>query len=341
MSGFDLLVEIGKIDQCFYAEAAATAPLPFARRHRRVLLLKIAAVLAALALLAGCAYAIASDAELFAGLFAGKMGGSVRQSQLDFIEKNTQQFGQSATVEGYTYTIESIFASSQVAWLKLRLEAPQGVALDADLYTWDSRPNWEPIFAPADAPDERCGLSGRLLDDGNPNDNVATLLYELSAPDDAPFRAGIPYRLYIPNLIASYDGDDAAGFPYHQEFLVKDSFVIYVTLDSIHDDERELISQPVPASAPNMDIHIEVTSFRLSAMGAVARYTGTEDEKGVFCFIGGAVVLKDGTRVTFHPNQWWKGYASFIMYAPAPLEEADYLELTDGTRIPIAEDATA
>ena len=57
MSGFDLLVEIGKIDQCFYAEAAATAPLPFARRHRRVLLLKIAAVLAALAVY-GVLYAV-------------------------------------------------------------------------------------------------------------------------------------------------------------------------------------------------------------------------------------------------------------------------------------------
>lgn len=341
MSGFDLLVEIGKIEQCFYAEAAA-APLPFARRHRRVLLLKIAAVLAALALLAGCAYAIASDAELFAGLFAGKMGGSMRQSQLDFVEKNTQQFGQSATVEGYTYTIESIFASSQVAWLKLRLEAPQGVALDADLYTWDPRPDWESFFAPINALEEGSGSLSWLMDDGDTSDNVATMLYELRAPDGAPYQAGTVYRIHIPNLIASYDDDRELNIPAHRDVLVNSgNWDFEITLSAIYDDERELISQPVPASVPNMDIHIEITSFRLSAMGAVARYTGTEDEKGVFCFTGGAVVLKDGTRVTFHPNQWWKGYASFIMYAPAPLEEADYLELTDGTKIPIAEDTLA
>lgn len=61
-----------------------------------------------------------------------------------------------------------------------------------------------------------------------------------------------------------------------------------------------------------------------------------EDEKGILLFVDSAVVLKDGTRVPIIPRVFGPGgEAGFSLSSPVVLDEVDYVELRDGTRIPM------
>ena len=67
MTGKDLLMTLGTIDEAFYEEAEKPKP----SRRRRI---AIAVLVAALLLLAGCSYAVLTQAQWFQGFF-GRLNG--------------------------------------------------------------------------------------------------------------------------------------------------------------------------------------------------------------------------------------------------------------------------
>ena len=70
-------------------------------------------------------------------------------------------------------------------------------------------------------------------------------------------------------------------------------------------------------------------------MGVSAAFDAA-DERCWACFAYANVVLKDGTTVSIHPTDFDpSGSAGFSLDSPIDLAEVDYVELRDGTRLPI------
>lgn len=332
MNGRDLFIGLGSIRTEYYVEAEECTP--HTGKRKTVL---IAVLVAAALLLAGCAYLVLSETDWFKHFFSGQMQQALSSGQNAYIEENTQEIGQSVTVDGYTLTVESAIADTRNAFIKLRLQSPPGTALDAHTYWFQPRKTadggYEQAFYKVSDPDIRLYSTGtwQAIEDGNPSDNSFSILYTLrnSGENSPPFEAGAAYRLHITDLEAFYDEENRS------EYLTEDGVWDFdIVFQQLNDDSVQLVTAPVPVSCN--DISIEVTSFELRTMSARAVYTGREDEKGIVCFADSAVVLKDGTRVSLRPNIFGPGgTASFVLSSPIVLEEVDYVELRDGTRIPM------
>lgn len=296
----------------------------------------VAAIITLMLFLMGCTYIVLSEADWFKSFFCDRMGQNLSENQAIFIDNNIQKLGQSVTVDGYTMTVESAIADSRNAYIKLILQSPPGTVLDADIYWFEPRKEtdgegYEETFTKLDGPGEGYGAgTWQGIDDGNPNDNSFTIMYALSQTINAElpsFEEGVTYRLHITDLEGYYEDDN-------RSVLLTENGVwdFDIVFDSINDDSVELITAPI-ATKYN-EFAVEVTSFELQTMSAHATYTGRNDEKGIMCFIDSAVVLKDGTRVEFRPNTFGpSGEASFILTCPIVLDEVDYVELRDGTKI--------
>ena len=93
MTGRDLRVELGTIDEGFSHEADGRGR----GAYRPVL---IAAVVAVLLLLAGCGYAVLSGTAWFQAYFARQQEQPLTQGQMELIANSTKEIGGSVTVNG-------------------------------------------------------------------------------------------------------------------------------------------------------------------------------------------------------------------------------------------------
>ncbi len=305
------------------------APVPVKTRFRKM---AFAAIIAALIVgLLGCTYVMVSESEWYQALFSSKNKQPLAVTQADYITSNTHKFKNCVTANGFTITLESAFASSDYACLKLRIENDSGEAMDADLYSFDVDFTADPperFFSRSDAPSAAYDFHTRLAEDEDKTDSSAIVLYEvLPAWDNRfGFEPGIDYKIWIPNLYADYDARD--GHPYHRECLSENgSWEIHFEFDRIEDDEIELIKAPVRVSYQNVSIGL--TSLRLRGMSVIAEYADRNDGKGIVCLSNAVVVLKDGTRISMRPHTFGFDRAILTLNAPAPPSEVDYIELPD------------
>lgn len=335
MSGQDVLMGLSYIDGKFIEESERDSCAP---KHRSVLKkpVLLAAMIGLMLFLMGCY--VLSEADWFKSFFSERMDQGLSENQAAFIEDNTKKLGQSVTVDGYTLTVASAIADARNAYIKLILEGPPGTALDADIYWYKNRKTsegdgYEDSFFKLGGPEEGYGAgTWQGVDDGNPNDNSFTILYALTQtinPELPSFEEGVTYRLHITDLEGYYEDENRSVL------LTEDGVWDFdIVFDSINDSSVQLITEPV--SAAYNDVSVEVTSFELQTMSARAVFTCRDGERGIICFADSAVVLKDGTRVEFRPSTFSPtGDASFLLSSPVVLDEVDYVELRDGTKIPI------
>ena len=136
--------------------------------------------------------------------------------------------------------------------------------------------------------------------------------------------AGVTYRIHFPGLIGYYsDGTDRV--------LTEEDFDFDIVFDTLHDESLEMITEPVVASFS--DIRVNVTSLELRTLSVSVDYNGRTDEKGGICFVDSFVVLKDGTQVRFRPYVLGSEGATCFLTGPIVLEEVDYVQLRDGTKL--------
>lgn len=328
MNGKSLLIGLSCIDPKYIEESEKDTPARHVIAWKPML---IAAVIAAL-LLAGCGYVVLSEAQWLQSFFSRQKGQPLSQGQSAYIEQNTQVIGQSVTVNGYTVTVESAIAEERVACIRLRLEGP-GLA---DIYSGDFRPRpladgrgYEPLFfekGHASAEESPYGLGRWIF---SPDGNAISILIQLdqSANPDAPsFEAGVPYVLHLTDLYVN-------GFGQTERILTEGTWDFEIVFDHLNTDSAELISLPITITHEN--ISLRVTSLKLRTMGIDVRFApGAYDYLGRDCFEGSWVVLKDGTRVSVYPQFYNpEGSAGLSLDCPIDLEEVDYVEFRDGTRL--------
>lgn len=328
MNGKSLLIGLSCIDPKYIEESEKDTPARHVIAWKPML---IAAVIAAL-LLAGCGYVVLSEAQWLQSFFSRQKGQPLSQGQSAYIEQNTQVIGQSVTVNGYTVTVESAIAEERVACIRLRLEGP-GLA---DIYSGDFRPRpladgrgYEPLFfekGHTSAEKSPYGLGRWIF---SPDGNAISILIQLdqSANPDAPsFEAGVPYVLHLTDLYVN-------GFGQTERILTEGTWDFEIVFDHLNTDSAELISLPITITHEN--ISLRVTSLKLRTMGIDVRFApGAYDYLGRDCFEGSWVVLKDGTRVSVYPQFYNpEGSAGLSLDCPIDLEEVDYVEFRDGTRL--------
>ena len=330
MNGKSLLIGLSCIDPKYIEESEKDTPARHVIAWKPLL---IAAVIAAL-LLAGCGYVVLSEAQWLQSFFSRQKGQPLSQGQSAYIEQNTQVIGQSVTVNGYTVTVESAFAEERVACIRLRLEGP-GLA---DIYSGDFRPRpladgrgYESLFfekGHASAEESPYGLGRWIF---SPDGNAISILIQLdqSANPDAPsFEAGVPYVLHLTDLYVN-------GFGQTERILTEGTWDFEIVFDHLNTDSAELISLPITITHEN--ISLRVTSVKLRTMGIDVRFApGAYDYLGRDCFEDSWVVLKDGTRVSVFPQFYNpRGSAGLSLDCPIDLAEVDYVELRDGTQLPM------
>ena len=334
MTGKDLFIALGSISPKYYDEAEndTIASSQGHKSLRRPLL--IAAVIAALLLLVGCGYVVLSETQWLQSFFSHQKGQPLSQGQSAYIEENTQVIGQSVTVNGYSVTVESAIAEERVACIRLRLEG-SGIT---DIYSGSFRPRpladgsgYESLFfekGHTSAEESPYGLGRWIF---SPDRNGISILIQLdqSADPNAPsFEAGVPYVLHLTDLYVN-------GFGQSERILTEGVWDFEIVFDQLSTDSAELINSPITVTHEN--ISLRVTSLSLRTMGIDVRFDpGAHDYLGRNCFEDSWVVLKDGTRVSAYPQFYNpSGSAGLSLDCPIDLAEVDYVELRDGTQLPM------
>ena len=334
MTGKDLFIALGNISQKYYDEAEndTIASSQGHKSLRRPLL--IAAVIAALLLLVGCGYVVLSETQWLQSFFSHQKGQPLSPGQSAYIEENTQVIGQSVTVNGYSITVESAIAEERVACIRLRLEG-SGIT---DIYSGSFRPRpladgsgYESLFfekGHTSAEESPYGLGRWIF---SPDRNGISILIQLdqSADPNAPsFEAGVPYVLHLTDLYVN-------GFGQSERILTEGVWDFEIVFDHLSTDSAELINSPITVTHEN--ISLRVTSLSLRTMGIDVRFDpGAYDYLGRNCFEDSWVVLKDGTRVSAYPQFYNpSGSAGLSLDCPIDLAEVDYVELRDGTQLPM------
>ena len=326
MTGRELLVELGTIDEGFYHEADGRGR----GAYRPVL---IAAVVAVLLLLAGCGYAVLSGTAWFQAYFARQQEQPLTQGQMELIANSTKEIGGSVTVNGYTVTLESAIAEPKTAYIKLRItgEKPfsgKSVSLQPRKVPGEDR--LERAFFPKGAsPTDASpfGTSTWVFDDPVGKEvSVLIRMNQRTSPDAVSFEAEVPYILHLTDLT---QWDDGGG-----TILAEGPWDFEIVFDHLNDGQLELTSQPVTVSANG--ISLTLTSFKLGTMGAEAAFQPVDpsDMRTMGVLALSQVVLKDGSTVALRPTSFDpEGHGSLGLVSPVDLKDVSYVELRDGTQL--------
>ena len=337
MTGKDLFIALGNISPKYYDEAEndTIASSQGHKSLRRPLL--IAAVIAVLLLLVGCGYVVLSGTEWFQSYFAQQKGQPLSQGQTDYIAQNAKEVGQSVTVNGYTGTVESAIADSRTAYIKLRLEGPRPFTKEWILFNprWTSDDHQymeESFYRKGNSPKEHSPYGGGSWVYDDPVGNTISILIRLDQSHDpsAPtFEVGIPYILHLTDLTENDSGEPAV-------VVAEGEWNFEIIFDHLNEETVELLSQPVEICANGVSLNL--TSLKLRTMGLDAAFDPTDpsDIRTMAVLVLSKVVLKDGTTVSIMPTSFDpSGSAGLSLDCPIDLAEVDYVELRDGTQLPM------
>lgn len=126
MTTMDLLETIGSIKDQYVLEADSSA---HSQKHisiRRTLL--IAAVIALMLLLVGCAVAYANG--WFQQIFSSRSETPLSSEQIQYIQNNEQIVGQSQTISDWTIDLKSTICDGRTGYLVFQITAPDDVDLE-------------------------------------------------------------------------------------------------------------------------------------------------------------------------------------------------------------------
>ena len=323
MTGRELLVGMTDLDGSILAEAEAFRTEIPVRRFRPAL---AAAIGAAVLILAGCAYVALTEPEWFGQFFSRWQEQGLSQSQAAFVEENTKVIGQSVTRDGYTLTVESAIADSYNAYIKLRLSSETEDVMNAENYLPGYRlredGTLEDYFYAPDHPDWRYSTGSGPMEEAP--DVILIRVSQNEQQGAKSLEAGVTYRIHFPGLIGYYsDGTDRV--------LTEEDFDFDIVFDTLHNESLEMITEPVDVSFP--EIQLTLNSLELRTLGISVDYTGDADVLKIMSYFSGNVALKDGTQVRFRPYVLGPEGGTCFLTGPIVLEEVDYVQLRDGTKL--------
>lgn len=240
------------------------------------------------------------------------------------------------THNGYTLTLKSVETDGYVARILVGVTAPEGTDIESlDIGTGRSIDQFAPASGQAWGSD---GFDDVPDGDGLANTKDLLMVANPSMEDGSmPFAVGAEWKLHIVDLWVN-------KYRQGERLLVEGEWFIPVTFDAADGDYREveLIQEPVATKAAggwyedgtDAEEDVEITSFKLRRFGATIEHNG--ESYFDFTVMNGKsmyAVMKDGSQVSFI------GGSSLEADTPIDLDQVDYIQLVDGTKLTVPEGA--
>lgn len=298
----------------------------------------------------------------FTDYFSAQSEAPLSDGQVEFIEENVQNIGQSQTYDGYTLEINSVLTDGNNAYIAIGITAPEGVYLDRTVKEGYS-PNAPLIWF--DSPgvvdiSGGYGMTWNMQDDGDGLANTQNMVL-LLCNGQAAFTGGKTCKIHIGGIQAEYTNDAFAAELEEKyghvpklgemtkeeeeklwpiETLAEGDWNFSITFEEVNVPTVELIQEPVNYTLEDRDCvkSTKVLSLKLSPIGTVCIFEPGENAPES---IGGDIIMKDGTEGIFvggnttggaYENRSWGMFA-----VPIDLNNVDHIVFPDGTEIPMPE----
>ena len=325
MNAMQLLEAMTGIDGALIENAQ---PIPKKSNKTLTRLILLAALIAALTVSAFAAEEISNWFQEYFSRYS-----ELSENQITFIEDNTTDVSQSQTCNGYTIEVDSAFSDGSYSIVKLKLIAPEDVTLLASNFF----PGNDGVFFPTGEEHltEWSGGWGTYVDDATPN--VAEITCTI--------RDGIGSRTHwtmrIEDIYGTYEENiGTSDYSQWTELLVEGVWEFQIEFSNEGFREIELIKEPIPAQVNiglNKDSYhdVMITSFILRPMTAEITYEYVVPVHGAGDFDPIYVVMKDGSEQMLLPKSGSPIQCKYHFRAPIILDDADYVLMPDGTKLPI------
>lgn len=252
------------------------------------------------------------------------------------------------TQDGYTVELKSVETDGWVARITMRITAPEGTVISHnpkegfENESYSIRPtNFYNDFYPVAGRDVSGSGAWNPQEDNDGLDNTQdiVLVKRINMEDgSAPFGPGKVWKVRFEDLESSYwDGENHA---FVEEILAEGEWEFEITFGEDNGDFREieLLREPVATKAAggwypdgtDAEVDVEITSFKLRRFSTSIEHNG-EDYLD-FTWMNGksmCAVMKDGSRIEIRGMQ----------DMPLDLDQVDYVQLVDGTKLPVPEGA--
>lgn len=313
---------------------------------RRLAVALVAALL--LVALAGTALAYFGAADWFVSYFAEQNGDALSDGQIDFIEKSATDLAQTQNSGDCTITATSVISDGQVVNVQLEITVPEGITLERAGYSYAFREL--PVLYDGQEAITCTDAGFSVLQDEDPTDNKLPMLAEIRF-DGIVLNDDTTRVLELKEFYRSYSH---RGSKPTVELLAEGpwQFELQLAPPEADTQELELLTQPVACTLPfiepeaESEVTVQIISFRLRPMSAEMTFDYPDDiQPQGLRVLGARVVMKDGSFVWMYPSSSdiiqmdsgdTQGWMYFDLEAPIDLEEADYIQLPNGTQIPIA-----
>lgn len=269
------------------------------------------------------------------------------ENQQEILEHGLVAINQSITDNGWTITLESGISDGYRMLIKYRIEAPDGVILNADNYGLDYTTDIKP--PKAEAYNLGAGYyGGDKLEDEDVMDNTVTKLIECTVlpPEGEVFSItdGTVWTIRFHSIKEENGSLD----DFTRKTLCEGNweFNVIFTDDLLVTDSVELLDNSVQCSATRyfrsnrFDIKVKVTSFELRTLTATVRYN-----RPITGFWEGVllnpiyVVMNDGARVaaTYSQGLNRNDHVECILTfdRPVSVDDVAYIDFPYAGEVPI------
>lgn len=343
-----LLEAIGEIDVLIIWDAKADLSLGGRRKTTTRRLAALIAAILLLVALAGTTLACFGAADWFRGYFAERNGSALSDDQIEIIEDGAVDLDQSRHSNDCTITATSAISDGQVVYVQLEVTVPEGITPERAGYSYAFRQL--PVLYDGQKAITCTEAGFSVLEDADPTDQKLPMLATVKF-DGVALNDGMTRVLELKEFYRSYS---YRGSEPVEEILAEGPWQFELWFAPPEEDiqELELLALPMACTLPFMapegepEVTIQITSFKLRTLSAEMTFDYPDDiQPQGLDVLGARVVMKDGSRVWIYPSssdiivgdaEDTQGWMYFDLDVPIDLEEADYIQLPDGTQIPIA-----
>lgn len=303
-------------------------------------IVRIAAIVAVLILLTGCAaFPWHSD-----------------QGQEPLSGQQTEDIGQNGEQNGFSLELKSVVYESCTAYAAFGLTAPEDIDFSDVL---DGHSNGSLGFSALQT-DIPANVSYEMLDDGDGKSNTLKIVVSIQPI----ISQGAPSAFGPGKTCEIVFGDVVYNQKNEKELLASGQWKFVIELAEADSGELELLNSPVSAKvwvsrtgaseSEGMDAieDVTLTSVRITPLHVEVSFEMPEPSDsfvGVFIdaatfapppgtdgadYENIAIVMKDGTEISLFQSMGAKDVAILTASSPIVLEEVDCLRMSDGTRMP-------
>lgn len=359
MNGKDLLIGLGNISPKYYDEAEndTIAEVKRHRTFRRPLLM--AAIIALLLLLVGCAVVYAYG--YFTEYFASQSHSSLSSEQVSYIEEKEQMIGQSVANDGWTVEIKSALNDGRTAYIILGITAPEQIDLEStDNLHYFLGGEWDELLSNNQEIDILSEHSGWQKDnDGLPNTLDYIIRWEpiVEAGTPNPYSPDVEWNIHFENIFSKSENT-----AYYQELLEGkykgQSDIMFTSEETEKLYSEEIIANGIwdfcfsfdQSSTGIANVHryahdardayeyVTISSFTLNSFSAVIKH----DANALVFFRNRdgeeiAVVMNDGSEIVLYDSSTTRDTCELHSSVPIVLSEVNYIRMPDGTILSISD----